>query len=81
MAEISITELRRNLPTWVDQVIAGEQIRITRRGKVVALLEPVRDRRAAARDRLQQLRLVARVGDAESPVDLGWEADGSADPA
>lgn len=40
MLEINIKELRDHLAHFISQVEAGEQITITRRGKVVAQLTP-----------------------------------------
>ena len=36
MAEYSIAEAKNNLPKLVDRALAGEEVTITRRGKVVA---------------------------------------------
>ena len=36
MAEYSIAEAKNNLPKLVDRAVAGEEVTITRRGKVVA---------------------------------------------
>ncbi len=40
MLEINIKELRDHLAHFITQVEAGEEIKITRRGKVVATLTP-----------------------------------------
>lgn len=40
MLEINIKELRDHLAHFITQVEAGEEIKITRRGKVVAILTP-----------------------------------------
>ncbi len=40
MLEISVKELRSELRRVIDQVEAGEEMTITRRGKVVARLVP-----------------------------------------
>jgi prevent-host-death family protein len=78
VTEVSITELRSNLPAWIDRVVRGEALRVTRRGRVVARIEPSDDHRTAAREELTRLRQVARVGDVESPVDAAWESDAPA---
>jgi prevent-host-death family protein len=78
VTEVSITELRSNLPGWIDRVVRGEALRVTRRGRVVARIEPTVDPRDAAREGLANLREVARVGDVVSPVDVSWESDAPA---
>jgi prevent-host-death family protein len=74
MDEINITELRQNLPAYIDKVRRGGQVDVTVRGKVVARIVPVTDERAAARARLVALRARARLGDVVTPVDEDWEA-------
>lgn len=51
MTAISASTARQTLPAQLDRVEAGEQVEITRHGKVVAVLvspEVLRSRRAAA---------------------------------
>ncbi len=74
MQEVSISEFRNHLPEYLNRIEAGEEIWITRRGRVVARVHPVRDPRADAKTRLKALRGVARVGDVVAPVDADWEA-------
>jgi prevent-host-death family protein len=74
MQTINITELRSHLPEYIARAEAGEEIMVTRRGKVVVRLVATRDRRAAAREQLASLRAKAVVGDVVSPVDADWEA-------
>jgi prevent-host-death family protein len=40
MAEYSIAEAKNNLPKLVDRAMAGEEVMITRRGKLVAHIVP-----------------------------------------
>jgi prevent-host-death family protein len=56
MQDVNITELRQNLPAYLEQVRKGKELRITVRGKVVARLVPSEDEAAAARKRLAALR-------------------------
>ena len=72
MRQLNITELRRQLFTYIDQVKKGEQFLVTSRGKVVASLVPVRDEREAARKRLVELRACCTVGDVVSPIGEKW---------
>ena len=40
MSEVSITELRQNLPKYLAKVRDGQKVRITSHGKVVAEITP-----------------------------------------
>ena len=73
MIRVNVTELRNNLPFFLDRVCAGEEVHVTRRGKVIARISPVVAREEARRE-LESLRKTAQVGDVESPVDAAWEA-------
>ncbi len=58
MKTVSVTEARKTWSTLLDQAEAGEDILITRRGKVVARFLPPDDetmRRRAAQDAVDQL--------------------------
>jgi prevent-host-death family protein len=70
--QVEITELRQNLPAWLERVRVGEEISIVEHGAVVARLIPPADRRTRARLALEALRARARVGDVESPVGEVW---------
>jgi prevent-host-death family protein len=75
MPEVNISELRNHLPQYLSRAEAGEEILVTRRGRVVARLAPARDTRALAREQLAGLRKRARVDDVVSPVEADWEAE------
>lgn len=75
MPDVNITDLRQNLPAYVDQARRGKEIRITVRGKVVARIVPDKDEQEAARLRLDALRDSSRVGDVLSPSGEAWEAE------
>ena len=75
MPDVNITELRQNLPSYVDQARRGKEIRITVRGKVVARIVPDKDEQEAARLRLNTLRSSSRVDDVLSPSDESWEVE------
>jgi prevent-host-death family protein len=75
MPDVNITDLRQNLPAYVDQARRGKEIRITVRGKVVARIVPDKDEQEAARLRLDSLRSSSRVGDVLSPSGASWEAE------
>ena len=75
MTRVNISELRSQLPRYLDRVEAGEEVLITRHGRIVARLLAVGDPRAEAKAALARLRAQARVGDVISPVDEPWEAE------
>jgi prevent-host-death family protein len=65
MADVSATEAARKFADLLDAVERGEQFTIIRRGKAVALLEPVgRGRGAATKKALR-----------EHAVDAQWATD------
>ncbi len=78
MVDVGVSQLRANLPAYLDRVQRGEEIRITRRGRTVAVLRAPEEVHARNRETLAELRARARVGDVIEPVDSSWEAD---DPA
>lgn len=75
MTEVNISELRNHLPRYLERAEAGEEVLITRHGRVVARLCAVRDPRAKAKAALARLRDHAQVGDVVAPVDEPWEAE------
>jgi len=75
MPTVSMTELRRDLPAWLKRVAAGEEVRITSRGHVVARLTAEVDTRESAMERLEALRGTVIVGDILAPVEEAWTGD------
>jgi prevent-host-death family protein len=73
-AHVDVTDLRQNLPAWLDRVRVGEEVVVTERGAAIARIVPPTDPRADARRALEALRARARVGDVESPLGEAWEA-------
>ena len=75
MAEVSIRELRNHGGDVVDRVAAGEHLVVTRDGKPVAELLPVRSRGASASTLLERWRRLppmdgaALRGDLDSTID------------
>jgi prevent-host-death family protein len=55
MQTVNTTEFRQRLPSYLRRAAAGEEIRITLRGRVIARLLPEEDGVAAARRRLEAL--------------------------
>ena len=76
MRQVNVSQLRDHLPEYLARAEAGEEILVTRHGRVVARLSAARDPRAEAKERLAALRGQARVGDVVSPIDVHWEAAG-----
>ena len=75
MPQVNVTELRQNLPSYLDQVKKGNELQITSHGKVVARIVPERDMQEAARTRLAAWRGKCRIGDVESPIGARWNAE------
>ena len=74
MNEVNVSELRSRLQDYLARAEAGEEILVTRRGRIVARLSAARDASADAKARLAVLRSRARVGDVVSPIGTAWEA-------
>lgn len=74
MLEVNVRELRRHLPAYLERAESGEEILVTRRGRVVVRLSVATGPRAAAKQRLAALRTHARVGDVVTPIDADWTA-------
>ncbi|HZP89340.1 MAG TPA: type II toxin-antitoxin system prevent-host-death family antitoxin [Burkholderiales bacterium] len=75
MKDVNISELRQNLPAFIEQVRKGKELRITVRGKVVAKIVPEHEDREAARAFLASLRGKCKIGDIISPLDVEWDAE------
>jgi prevent-host-death family protein len=69
MESVNISELRNHLPRYLARVEAGEQLLVTRRGRVVARISAVEYGQTAARRQLESLRERARVGDVVSSIE------------
>jgi prevent-host-death family protein len=72
---VSITELRQNLPSYLDRVAAGEAFLVTVRGKIVARLAPEIDAAEAAYQRILTYRQQSWVGDVITPFEEDWSGD------
>jgi prevent-host-death family protein len=76
MIQVNITDLRQHLPAYLKRVEAGEEIRITSRGRVVARIQPEQDPAEEARLWLENLRGGVVLGDVVSPLeDMEWTGD------
>jgi prevent-host-death family protein len=72
---INITELRQNLPGYIDRVKAGESFLVTVRGEIVARLQPEIDPAEAAYKEILSYRGKGWIGDVITPLDEEWTGD------
>ena len=72
MLEVNVSELRRHLPAYLERAESGEEILVTRRGRVVVRLSAATG--PPAKERLVALRTHARVGDVVTPIEADWTA-------
>lgn len=78
MEEVNVTELRQNLPAYLEMVRKGRRIRVTSRGNVIAELSPPatpNDEAATARELLKGsvLRYDAPLEPASPPEE--WDVN------
>lgn len=71
----SMTQARTNLPAIIDQIEAGLEIVLTRRGKPVAVVVPVREKESARGCRPGFAEAYPRFLDKHSPDEVGIEGD------
>ncbi len=74
MRTVSVTELRKQLPSYLKQAQQGEELLVTSRGRVIARILPSEDMRQSAKAKLQEFRKRCRVGDVVSPIRAEWKA-------
>jgi prevent-host-death family protein len=72
--QVSVTELRQNLPAYLASVRSDSAIEVTSHGKVIARIVAGGDPSEEARARLVAARAKAVIGDIVSPIDVEWEA-------
>ena len=72
---VNITELRQNLPGYLDRVKAGESFLVTVRGEIVARIQPEIDPAEAAYQRILSYRENSWIGDVLTPLDEEWTGD------
>jgi len=77
MAEVSIRELRNHGGAVVDRVAAGERVIVTRSGRPVAELRPVRAEGPTAATLLRRWRRLPSL----DPDELRRDIDAVIDPA
>ncbi len=75
MSEVTIRELRNHGGDVVDRVTSGESIIVTRSGKPVAELRPLRSPRLTATALLKRWRRLPTVDDAALRADIDTTVD------
>jgi prevent-host-death family protein len=56
MTDVNVTELRQNLPAYLEKARRGQRIRVTSRGRVIAEISPP----AAAADESREARALLK---------------------
>ena len=56
MSDVNVTDLRQNLPAYLERARRGERIRITSRGEVIAEISPPKATQHEAETIRSQLR-------------------------
>lgn len=77
MADVSIRELRNHGGEVVDRVARGEHVTVTRRGKQVAELRPVRSSAVPIAELVRRRTHLPRLDPAELRHDLDFVIDAS----
>ncbi len=67
MQEVNIKEARRNISRLLDEVVAGEEVVIIRRGKAIARLLPILEGECAALHFLSRAELRATLPPSKTP--------------
>ena len=74
MKNVSISEFRANLLTYLKQVQQGEQINVTSKGDILATLSSPVSQQESAGMQLKKLAETAKIRDVVSPVGENWDA-------
>ena len=74
MINVTISELRANLLTYLRIAQEGEQINVTSKGSPLATLTPPVPQRNEAKAKLEQLAKTAEIDDIVSPTGESWDA-------
>ena len=74
MKNVSISEFRANLLTYLKQVQQGEQINVTSKGDILATLSSPVSQQESAEIQLRKLAETAKIGDVVSPSGENWDA-------
>ena len=74
MKNVSISEFRANLLTYLKQVQQGEQINVTSKGDILATLSSPVSQQKSAGMQLRKLAETAKIHDVISPAEESWDA-------
>jgi prevent-host-death family protein len=74
METVNISDFRANLLKYLEKANAGQHFTVTTNGKVLAMLSPPIQLREAAKHQLAGLAATAKIHDATSPIEEGWDA-------
>lgn len=74
MLVVNVSEFRSNLQSFLGKVKSGEEMTLTSRGKAIAQIIPVADKKESAKKKLLSMRTKCVVGDVTSPLGESWEA-------
>ncbi len=75
ITEVSVSELRQNLPAYLAQVGKGREIEVTSHGRIIARIVAGGNPGQEARERLLAARARCKVGDVLSPSGDRWDAE------
>ena len=76
MTRVSVPDLRQNLPAFLKQVQAGEELQVPSRSSIIARIAPEQDPAEEARQWLLDLRDRVSLGDVVQGIpDVEWSGD------
>jgi prevent-host-death family protein len=75
MHEINIAELRKHLPKYLSDVTTGNEILVTSHGKFIARILPPINVDQEAKEKLQDLQKICKVGDIITSIGDLWEVE------
>jgi len=74
MKNVTISEFRANLLTYLKMVQHGSKINVTSKGTALASLTPPISQNEAAKQKLKKLAETAVIHDVVSSINSDWEA-------
>lgn len=74
MKSLSISEVRKRLPDLADDVLRGQEVVVTRRGRPVMRLVPYREPAARAEDHPFRALPIRMADDFDEPREDLWHA-------
>lgn len=74
MQNVTISDLRANLLSYLQKAHNGEELNVTSHGKVLATILPPVDKREKAKKALSALSKTAVINDIVSPTGDDWKA-------